>query len=255
MKRLLIAILLLVPFLSFSQEKKVEIISKIYLKNGEEYVGKVVAISDAFILMQSEPNIVSIKREDVLYFFSEPMELTHVDANQPELSEPRIQAMPMSKNWMSEIETGITFISPFFFRMGYKEWYRLNSKWHAGLGTSLQFFRYSMLNANVSIRKIGSKNTFVKSFLEAEYGVSYYENITNVNGQGFDINYPFHFSPVHQGSFGYGLWMDTSLGVVITTKLTYSATGFNLEERYNANYLSTTKYFISTMAFSTSFIF
>ncbi|MEZ4720531.1 MAG: hypothetical protein R2813_01480 [Flavobacteriales bacterium] len=234
---------------------------KVYLKNGESYVGEIMAISDSYLLVKSYPNVVSIERSKVLYVLSSEKEIIKPSSPKAHPKAPKekamITALPLTKKWLGEAEMGLTFANPFAIRMGYKEWCRLNDRWQLGLGTSLQFFRYSMMNLNASGRMFMGKKLYFKSFLEGEFGLSYFEHITQIglNMSEFFQPYPFDFSLVKQGSLGAGLWLDTSMGVALTTKLSISTTWYTLEENFNSSYSVKGDYFFGTALWTVSFVF
>lgn len=228
--------------------------AKIYLNNGEYYEGQVVAISSDQILLKSGVNIISIDRDKVLYVFEDkrlaPVRTPSVQSTN---ENAKIPYKPLNKKYYAEIDAGITFGNPFAISFGFMEWRALNDNWQVGLGTSMKFFRYSMMTFDGGVRRYFPGKKRRKAFVDAVAGISYYEGMTQANGGWWW--YPYDFSPVKQVEVGGGYQFDTGMGIAFISKLAFSGTWYSLTENYTPEYRVEGQYFISTATISGSIVF
>lgn len=231
-----------------------KVISQVYLKNGEVASGRMIAIGDAYVLLEATDGLETISRDDIWYISNE-------STTSLSMVENRFTLKPISKRYCTEIDAGLTFINPFALRTGIIQWRNFGSKWQLGLGTSLQFYRFTMVNVNANTRRFLGSNQFIRPFWETGFGLSIYEYVSNVNFRssfGFldrPNQYVSDFSPVKQAQTGLGIWMDTGVGVAFAGKMLYNLTWYNLTEHIGINYALKGEYLVSSVTLQASFIF
>lgn len=233
---------LLLACTALSQENS----ARIHMMNGEYYEGQIVAITSERVLVRQGTNIRSLDRDNIRYVFSD--RARPVVASQSPVPVGGLE--PLNKKFMSELEGALTIPSPFALKMAYTEWYRFNDKWSFGLGTSFQFFRYSMLNLSGHARRY-SQGKFFKVFAEGEAAISIYESVTSIQASYFD----FDFGPVKQlGCYG-GFWLDTGYQLAFAIKMGASFTWYRLTEFYTPDFKVEGQYFKGSPVFSCSMLF
>lgn len=250
---LLSLILMLASFMTMGQVSG----SKVYLTNGEYYEGQIVAISaDNILLRSGGVNIISIDRSKVLYVFkTKSINTPAMTMTGPSDAPERIPYKYLGahgRKYFSEIEGALTFASPFAVKFGFMEWRNFNEHWSVGLGTSMQFFRFSMMMLDGSVRRYFTGTERRKAFVDARGGVSYYVGMTQMNGWFW---YPYQFSPVTQVGAGAGFLFDTGMGLGFTTRMGFSGLWYTLTENYTPDYKVEGDYFIGSVTISGSIVF
>jgi len=215
--------------------------------NGSYYEGRIVAITADQVLLRQQSNIQSLNRDEIRYVFSDRPQAPAQDKSQGMMSGLE----PLDKKYLVELEGGLTMFNPFALKMAYTEWLRLNDRWSVGVGTSFQFFRYSMLNVSGHVRRYSKGTRFVKTFAEAEAAISFYESVTNIQNTYFD----YRFHPVKQVGGYVGLWLDTGYKLAFTLKAGVSGTWYKLMEQYTPDYKVEGIYYKGSPVFSCSMLF
>lgn len=224
-----------------------ENVARIHMMNGEYYEGHIVAITSERVLVRQGPNIRSLDRDNIRYVFSDPPR----PATVVQSPAPSGVLKPLDKKFMSELEGALTIPSPYALKIAYTEWYQLDDKWSLGLGTSFQFFRYSMLNLSGHVRRYSHSGGFFKVFAEGEAAISIYESVTSIQASYFD----FEFGPVKQlGCYG-GFWLDTGYELAFAIKIGASFTWYRLTEFYTPDFKVEGHYFRGSPVFSCSMLF
>ena len=230
--------------------------AKIHLLNGSILSGKVIVVSDEYVLLKKNSEMVTIPRDSIQF------QISNYNAETKRRGKsPRITLMPIEKRLLNEVDAGLTFGMPFALRIGFIKWLRVNDYLHLGLGTSMQFYRYTMFNGNLNARWFLGQDKFIKPFLEAGFGLSYLAYVNGLNFRSqtgfseFPFGYKSSFNTVKQFTFGPGLYMDTGLGVAFTTRLIYNATWYNQIEYPTPTYYIRGEYFFSSASMLFGFIF
>jgi hypothetical protein len=252
----LLRIILIVGISIFTTITNAQTYAKIQLLDGSVESGMVILIANNYLQLKTKSGIMNIERDSIRFQISNPS-----STNTKRIKAPRISLVPIKKRFINEIDAGLTFGMPFALRIGYTKWFRANDHWHFGLGTSMQFYRYTMLNGNINARWLLGQDRFVKPFFEAGFGLSYlaYVNGLNFRSQTGFSQFPFGYesdiNTVKQLTIGPGLFLDTGLGVAFTTRLIYNATWYNQIEYPAPTYYIEGQYFFSSASLLFSFIF
>lgn len=241
---------ILTPILGHAQIK-----SEIHMYDGHVKTGDLILIGEDYILFKESGNLVSISRDSIKYY------VNPITRDAKKSRTPRISLSPISKRFTSEVDAGITVAMPFALRMGYTRWANVGRHWQLGLGTSMQFYRYTMFSGHTSIRYNIGQSKFYKPFFEGGFGLSYLSYVNGLNFRSttqvsqFPFGYRADFKPIKQVLFGPGVYLDTGLGVAFTSKLLYNATWYKLNENPSPSFEIRGEYFFSSASLLFGFIF
>ncbi len=229
--------------------------AKIHLLDGSVESGRLTLIANNYLQLKTNSGVVNIERDSIRFQISNPIRKAK------RTKAPQVSLVAIKKRFINEIDAGLTFGMPFALRIGYTKWFRANNHWHFGLGTSMQFYRYTMLNGNINARRFLGQDRFVKPFFEAGFGLSYLAYVNGLNFRfqtgfsQFPLGYESDINTVKQLTIGPGLSMDTGLGVAFTTRFIYNATWYNQIEYPTPTYYIEGQYFFSSASLLLSFIF
>jgi hypothetical protein len=231
--------------------------ASIHVQSGEIVHGQILAIGSSHISVDTENGFRLVRREDVRY------QLITVPKNSIKLKRdrPKMALQPMNKKFMTELGAGLTFGNPFALSFRMTGWRNFGNRFQLGVGTSWQFYRYSMLTVNGNARLLFGQNDYVKPFIESGFDISYFQYVNGLNFRnqiGFSeipFEYEAEFSPIKQVRLGPGLFIDTGLGVGFLGKLVFNATWYELRENPNSTFLIEGQYFFGSATLSGSFIF
>ena len=248
-------IILVLVFFLFSCGVFAQTNSQIFLINEEKISGEVLLVTDEYILLKQDTSLRSIQRDSIQF------QISSSRLSRKRTKSPRMILTPIDKRFPNEVDAGLTFGMPFALRIGYTKWGRIGEHWLIGIGTSMQFYRYTMYNGSINLRWLIGQDRFIKPFLESGFGMSYVAYVNGLNFRPttgaslFPPNYKSEFGSVKQFTVGPGLWMDTGLGVVFTSRLLYNATWYTQTEYPTTTYYIRGEYIFSSASLQLGFIF
>ena len=228
--------------------------SHFVLRSGETMEGRMLVIGNEMVLLETSSGLKTLNKADIQLVLP-------VHGHKEIATETKLELKPITKSVSTELDVGLTFVNPFALRTGVTIWRNLGSKWQVGVGSSLQFYRFTMINGNINARRFLGHNRFIRPFWETGFGMSLYEYVSNVNFRSsFGILnrpnfYVSDFSPVKQAQTGLGVMIDTGLGFAFAAKCLYNLTWYELTEHISTNYTLRGDYLISSMTLQASFIF
>lgn len=221
-----------------------------YLFDGREFDGVFFALTDSQLILTDGTGLYGVHRSKVKRIAPTPkLEVAAPRVVAPSLTPPKpsLPYKPFARRNFSEFDVGLTYKSPFTMHAGYTVWHAFDRNWQAGVGTSLNIFRFAMLSANFKGRYIVNKGTVVKPFAEGGLGLSYFEHQFLPN---WGIPFDYEFTRVKNASLGGGLLIDTGMGIAFTAKAMFSYTWFSLIQYPSPTYTIEADYYIGTAIFA-----
>lgn len=224
MRTILFLLTLLVS--GFAQAQK----SDIYMQSGAYVQGKIIAIGDDYLLVESNKQVQMIERSDIKYVFSDPVShrSSYNSYQSTSSSRPKAEFKPLNKRFLVDLSGGLYTFMPFSLDLSYTHWIQIKNNWYVGPGLSLDFFRYSMVKFSVNGMKLFQEGETFRSFVDGSVGIGPWPSDLQNNGW-----FPVEIGPVTQATLGGGVLLDSGFGVGLTCRFGLAVSAYETKEDFN----------------------